>query len=144
MRAKGTYTRGGAGLKLDFDHMHFPFSIGGGFVSENTQVGQLYRIHHNQGWGGRQYRTSKAFNWMAGFEHWDANGSDYFDMGTIRGPAWAYEKFLVDNYVAGFDLTVSKSTDCFVSYSFQDIDFPDYVLSNFQNQEYQAKVRLRF
>ena len=63
---------------------------------------------------------------------------------TDPGTSWQYVNVTADDYVGGFDWTVSKSTDAYISYSFQDVDFPDFVYSNFQVQEWQAKIRMRF
>jgi len=151
------YTRGGAGIKIDFSAAtKLPLVLSAGVVSEDTHADKYAAFTSTRLGYDLSWQLSKAIRMMVGFEHADFNGADFFPNltavdpstgalnSTDPGTSWQYVNVTADDYVGGFDWTVSKSTDAYISYSFQDVDFPDFVYSNFQVQEWQAKIRMRF
>lgn len=140
-----TYTRGGGGLKMDLSALlHLPLVLSAGVVSEDTHASQFVDFTSTRVAYDALWQAFKGLGLELGFEHIDFNGADFFDFGAVTGPQWVYLNWLVDNYVAGFDWNVSKSTDFYLTYSFQDAVDAQNGSANYQNQEWQTKLTMRF
>jgi len=95
---------------------------------------------------------------MAGFEHVDLNGGEFWNYGT--GPVFEWQNYTYDDYVAGLNWKFSKSTTAYLTYSFNQFNNIDYnntalaqshpnlyidiYSADTQTQEIEAKLRMRF
>ena len=144
-----TYIRGGGGLKIDFaPTLGLPLDIQAGIVVEDTRSTSFVAFTSSRLAYDLHWQMTKDFHLLAGFQHTDFNGADFFDRGATSGPEWLYENWLLDNYLGGFDWILSKSTNFLFTYSYLDaINAANTGASagpNHQAQEYQAKLRMRF
>jgi hypothetical protein len=143
------YSRGGGGLKIDLaPTFGLPLDLQAGVVVEDTRSDSFVAFTSTRIGYDMHWQLSKDFHLLLGFQHTDYNGADFFDFGASSGPTWTYENWLIDDYLGGFDWILSKSTEFTFTYSFVDaIDADNISLNpapNFQDQEYQAKLRMRF
>jgi|GEM_PF-3456871 len=152
-----TYSKGGAGAVLDFAALGgIPLKISAGVVVEDTQSNSFVAFTSTRVAYDMDYEAFKNIHLLAGFQHVDMNGGEFWDYGA--GPVYEWQNYTYDNYVAGIDWHLSKASDVFLTYSFdqfQNIDYGNAALAaaqphldiysaNAQTQEFEAKLRVEF
>ncbi len=147
------YTKAGGQIKIDLTSFGIPMNIRGGAVYEDTHSNTFVAfttmtIDYEINW-----EMFKKVHLNLGFEHIDMNGADFFDYGNPLDPLWVYVNNSRDVYAAGLEWKISKSTNMYVTYAYQDVyrnsnygagySGPIYDF-NYGAQEYEAKLVTRF
>jgi hypothetical protein len=139
------YTRGGGGVKIDLaPTFGLPLDLQAGVVVEDTRSDSFVAFTSTRIGYDLHWQVAKDFHLLIGFQHTDFNGGEFFDTGATSGAGWLYENWLMDDYLGGFDWVLSKSTEFTMTYSFLDAINAIDGAANYQDQEYQAKIRMRF
>jgi hypothetical protein len=156
---RDTFTKGGGGALIDLSAVSsIPLKISAGIVIEDTQANSFVAFTSTRLGYDMDYEMYKNFHVLAGFEHVDLNGGEFWDYGIGYGPAYVWEDYAWDNYVAGVDYKLSKSTDVFLTYSFDQFTnkyfnnaainaaepFVDTTSADTQTQEWEFKLRMEF
>lgn len=137
------YTRGGGGVKADLSKaLGLPLTLQAGVVIEDTRSDSFVAFTSTRLAYDADWQAFKDVHLMLGFQHTDFNGSDFFDTGS--GSTWGFYDRLMDEYLGGIDWRLSKSTVLYMTYAFQDMINARNGAQNYQNQEYQTKLSMRF
>jgi len=153
------FERGGAGVSFDLAGLNLiPMKLSAGVVVEDDHSNSFVaytstRIGYDLDW-----EAFKGVHVMAGFEHVDLNGGEFWNYGT--GPVFEWQNYTYDDYVAGLNWKFSKSTTAYLTYSFNQFNNIDYnntalaqshpnlyidiYSADTQTQEIEAKLRMRF
>ena len=142
------YLRGGGGLKVDFaPTFGLPLDLQAGVIVEDTRSDSFVAFTSTRIGYDLHWQLTKEFHLLLGFQHADFNGADFRDTGSLVGATWNYQNWLTDDYLGGFSWQLSKSTEVNLTYSFLDAINADNLYApgpNFQDQEYECRVRMRF
>ncbi len=137
------YTRAGGGLKSDLSaSLGLPLTLQAGAVVEDTRSDSFVAFTSTRVAYDINWQAFKSVHLLLGFQHSDFNGADFFNVGGQA--SWFYADWLVDEYLGGIDWRISKSTQFLITYNFQDFINARNGAQNKQNQEYEAKLSMRF
>jgi hypothetical protein len=137
------YMTGGGGMKFDLTPLlGLPMTLQAGAVIEDTRSDSFVAFTSTRLAYDMDWQVFKNVHLLLGFQHTDYNGADFFNMGA--GSTWFYVDHLADEYLGGIDWRISKSTQLYITYSFLDFINARDATTSFQNQEYEAKLVVRF
>ncbi|MGH7441428.1 MAG: hypothetical protein ACREKE_02015, partial [bacterium] len=151
------YERGGIGGTLDFANLGWAnLKLTAGVVSEDSKADNDVAFTSTRVAYDLDYEAFKNVTLMAGFEHVDMNGGDFWDYGA--GPVYEWQNYAYDDYVAGIKWVLSKAASLYVSYSFDQFNNLDYgrrdlqsiqpdldiYSADTQTQEFEARMKVEF
>ncbi len=151
------YSRGGIGGSLDFSNLGlFPLKLTAGVVGEQSLGKQYVAFTTTRVAYDADYQLVRNVHLMAGFEHVDMNGGQYWNYGA--GPAYMWQNYTYDDYVGGVRWVLSKAASLYVSYNFDQFNNIDYGRTDLaaafpyldiysadtQTQEWEARMQVEF